>query len=171
MKKFTIMQTKIFLNALILLIGASIFAQVSKNWEDTNGDGFYDIDEFSTIYSKGYNDLDVDGDGMINDQEFYDNNYNKLDVNRDSRLTNEEWTAGKGDYDGFINDDDYSQNPPQYVSKSEFINRFKNTDYYSSYDTNKDGFIDSEEMIQTSFKRLDRNHDGKLDAEELKNYQ
>jgi len=165
------MKTKIYLNSLILLMGISMFAQVSNKWEDTNGDGFYDIDEFSTIYSKGYNDLDVDGDGMINDQEFYDNNYNRLDVNRDGRLTNEEWTAGKRDYDGFIKDDDYSQNPPQYLSKSEYINRFKNTNYYGSYDTNKDGFIDSEEMIQTSFKRLDKNNDGKLDTEELKGYQ
>lgn len=165
------MKTTIYLSGLFLFICASLFAQVPEKWEDTNGDGFYDVDEFSNIYSKGYNDWDVDGDGRINDQEFYDNSYNRLDVNRDGRLTNEEWTAGRKDYDGFIEDDAYAQDPPQYLSKREFMERFKNTDYYGSHDINKDGFIDSKEMVQTSFSRLDKNHDGKLDADELKGFQ
>lgn len=165
------MKTGNFLNAIILLMGISLFAQDYDKWEDTNRDGFYDLNEFSNIYSKGYNDWDMDGDGKINDQEFYENNYNRLDVNRDGRLTNEEWTAGKNEFEGFIPDDHDSQQRPQYLSKREFINRFQNTDYYGSYDTNKDGFIDSEEMIQTSFNRLDKNRDGKLDAKELEGYQ
>lgn len=164
------MKPTIYLSSLLLLVGTSLFAQVPEKWKDKDGDGLYDIDEFRNMYSKGYNDWDVDGDGKINNQEFFDNHYNRLDVNRDGRLTNEEWTAGKRDYDGFIKDD-YSKNPPQYLSKREFTNRFKDTDYFSSHDLNKDGFIDSEEMIQTSFKRLDKNGDGKLDAEELKDYQ
>lgn len=165
------MKSTIYLSSLLLFVGTALFAQVPEKWEDTNGDGHFDINEFSNIYSKGYNDWDVDGDGRINDQEFYNNNYNRLDLNRDGRLTNEEWTAGKRDYDGFIKDDAYSQNPPQYLSKREFMDRFKDTDYYGSHDVNKDGFVDSEEMIQTSFNRLDKNRDGKLDAEELKDYQ
>lgn len=164
------MKTKIYFSALLLFMGASIFAQVPEKWEDMDGDGFYDIDEFSKIYSKGYNDWDIDGDGRVNDQEFYERSYTRLDINRDGRLTNEEWMAGRTDYDGFIDDDDYIENPPQYLSKREFIERLNNTGYYGSYDTNNDGFVDSEEMSQTYFMRLDNNNDGKLDSEELKKY-
>lgn len=164
------MKSRILLSGLLLIVGAALYAQVPEKWVDKDGDGLYDINEFSDIYSKGYNDWDVDGDGRINDEEFYNSSYNRLDVNRDGRLTNEEWTAGARDHNGFIKDD-YSQNPPQYLSKREYADRFKNTEYFSSHDINRDGFVDSEEMIQSSFNRLDKNQDGKLDAEEIKNNQ
>lgn len=161
------MKTTIYLSGLLLLIGTALSAQVPPKWEDKDGDGLYDINEFSKSYSKGYNDWDIDGDGKINDQEFFDTTYNSLDLNRDGRLTHEEWTAGERDYNGFIKDD-YSKNPPQYLSKNEFKERFKETDYYQSHDINRDGFIDSDEMMQSSFNRFDKNKDGKLDSEELK---
>lgn len=165
------MKTTLYLSGLLLFIGTALSAQVPPKWEDKDGDGLYDINEFGKTYSKGYNDWDIDGDGKINDQEFFDNTYNRLDVNHDGRLTNEEWASGSADYDGFISDDDYSTNPPQYLSKNEFRERFKNTDYYQSHDINRDGFIDSDEMVQSKFNRYDKNKDGKLDAEEIKGYQ
>lgn len=164
------MKTKTFLTSILLLGVTAIFAQVPPKYQDTNGDGFYDIDEFSNVYSKGYNDIDIDSDGRINNKEFYDNNYNSLDVNRDGKLTNEEWTSGSADYGKYIPSERASTNPPIYLSRSEFENKFKDTDYYHSYDENGDGFITPEELNKTTYNRLDKNRDGKLDAKELEGF-
>lgn len=154
-----------------MLVGTILFAQTPNQWEDSDGDGLYDINEFSKAYSKGYNDWDVDKDGRLDNNEFYNNFYNQLDVNRDGRLTHEEWTAGRRNYGDHIPADRYSENPPQYLSKREFADRFKDTDYYNSYDTNRDGYIDPAEMNQATFFLLDKNRDGKLDGSELENMQ
>jgi Ca2+-binding EF-hand superfamily protein len=165
------MKTTILVCSMLFFGIAAVNGQVPNKWQDTNGDGFYDIDEFSNVYSKGYNDLDIDRDGRMNAKEFYDSNYNNLDVNRDGKLTNEEWTSGRNSYGEYITTDRYSQNPPQYLSRSEFEERFKETKYYSSYDKNNDGFITSEELNLTTYNRLDKNGDGKLDASELEGFQ
>lgn len=165
------MKTILFLSSVLFFIGSSLIAQTTGKLIDTNGDGTYDVDEFSSVYSKGYNDWDTDGDGKINNQEFYDNNYNRLDVNHDGRLTNEEWTGGERDFEGFIPDDRKAQKQPKYLTKKEFADRFKDGKYYNSYDINKDGFIDANEMSQINFNRLDKNHDGKLDDSELEGNQ
>ena len=162
---------KHFFLFILFLITKPIFAQVPNKWQDTNGDGFYDIEEFSNVYSKGYNDIDIDRDGRMNAKEFYNSNYNTLDVNRDGKLTHEEWIAGRNYYGEFIPTDRYSHDPPQYLSRDEFEKRFRDTKYYSSYDKNNDGFITSEELNLTIYNRLDKNHDGKLDANELDGFQ
>ncbi|MBT0607005.1 EF-hand domain-containing protein [Aequorivita echinoideorum] len=163
-------KTKILFLAAVM-IAAVGFAQTPLQIKDLNNDGSYDIDEFSNSYSKGYNDYDADKDGRINDVEFYDTTYNRLDINRDGRLTNEEWTAGNRYYGNYIPANRYANNPPQYISRAEFADRFKDTDYYRSYDTNSDGYIDSSEMNQNTFNLIDKNKDGTLDADELKDFQ
>ena len=165
------MKTRILLSSILFFGITALYGQVPNKWQDTNGDGFYDIEEFSNVYSKGYNDIDIDRDGRMNAKEFYDSNYNNLDVNRDGKLTNEEWTSGRNYYGEYITADRYSQNPPQYLSRAEFENRLKETKYYSSYDKNNDGFITSEELNLTTYNRLDKNRDGKLDASELEGFQ
>lgn len=165
------MKTQIFLCSILLFGTTALFGQVPNKWQDTNNDGFYDIEEFSSVYSKGYNDIDIDRDGRLNDQEFYDGTYNRLDVNRDGRLTNEEWTSGNRYYGEYIPADRYSQNPPQYISRREFADRFTDTEYYRSYDGNNDGFITSEELNQTTYMRLDKNRDGQLDGSELDGFE
>ena len=165
------METKIFLSSILLLGVTALYAQVPNKWQDANGDGFYDIEEFSNVYSKGYNDIDIDRDGRINTKEFYDSNYNNLDLNRDGKLTNEEWTSGRNNYGEYIPADRYRENTPQYLSRAEFEARFNETKYYNSYDENNDGFITSDELNLTTYNRLDRNKDGKLDARELEGFQ
>lgn len=165
------MKNLFLFSSAFLMLTATLHSQVPSKWEDTNGDGFYDIEEFSKVYSKGYNDWDIDRDGRINNEEFYNNNYNRLDVNRDGRLTNEEWTSGRNMYGDYIPADRYAKNPPTYLSRTEFAKRFEDTDYYRSYDTDNDGFINEDELNQNTYNRLDRNRDGKLDAQELEGMQ
>lgn len=165
------MKTSIYLGILFLIFSPLLFAQTRPlEIKDANGDGMYDIDEFSNVYSKGYNDWDVDADGKINQDEFFNNNYNQLDINHDGRLTNEEWTSGNRYYGKYVPADKYSKNPPQYLSREEFAKRFSETDYYKSYDSDNNGFIDNNELNGATFNRLDQNHDGKLDKTELEGY-
>ncbi len=154
-----------------LFFSTLLFSQQTPlELNDNDGDGFYDIDEFSKVYSKGYNDWDVDKDGRINSNEFYDANYNHFDLNHDGRLTPQEWTAGNRYYGEYITTPEYDTNPPQYLSKQEFAQRFTNSEYYNSYDTDHNGFVDNDELNKATFNRLDRNHDNKLDANELEGY-
>lgn len=43
-------------------------------------------------------DWDTDGDGMLDDHEFYVVNYRIWDTDNDARISEEEWDAGMGNY-------------------------------------------------------------------------
>lgn len=148
----------------ILLALATVGSQAqTPQLEDLDGDGYYDMEEYSKMYSKGYNDWDIDGSGQIDPNEFFDGTYNRLDLDGDGKLTDQEWRVAYPEMEGLIPDD-----PTENYSREIFRERIGKTDYFNRYDLNEDGFVDSEEMNKAAFIRLDVNGDGRLDAGELR---
>ena len=150
--------------ATLLVFGFVAQAQVPQ-LEDLDGDGFYDMEEFSKIYSKGYNDWDIDRSGQLDRDEFFDATYNRLDLDGNGKLSAQEWRSADPQMEGLIPDE--PNNPP---SRAIFREQIGKSNYYGNYDLNGDGFVDSEELNQSSFNRLDLNRDGRLDSKELQGY-
>lgn len=166
---------KLNLVLALFFISAISFGQV-QGYDDFNAaaDGTVDQDAFNDGYADNYDQWDIDGDGQINDRDFYAANYNRLDQNQDGTLTEEEWQDG---YDNLYSDhamgvsyDQFDANQDGTVDNDEFYDGFSDTDYYTSYDVNRDGNIDRDELSEGVFTSWDANADGRLDRGEYDTY-
>lgn len=159
----------------LFFVSAISVGQV-QSYDDFNAatDGTVDQNSFNEGFTDNYDQWDTDGDGAINDQEFYSTTYNRLDQNQDGTLTEEEWQEGYdniyGDYAADMSYDQLDADRDGSINEDEFYTGFRDTDYYDSYDADGDGNIDSDELSEGVFTHLDNNADGRLDREEYDTY-
>ncbi|WP_339697912.1 hypothetical protein [uncultured Marixanthomonas sp.] len=169
MKKYTI-------NILLLLFITSIAYSQTRDFKsfDRNSDKSIDQTEFNEGYSNTYNTYDTDRDGKISDREFYDASFNRMDRDQDGNLNEDEWEKGfdkqQRDYLPSNPYSKFDQNKDQQISQQEYRDSFTNSDYYDSYDTNKDGAIDRDELNKRTLSAWDKNRDGTLDENEFNEY-
>ena len=137
---------------------------------DADRDKMINKTEFSKMYTASYNEYDLDKDGQINDREFYDYSFNRLDKNNDGELDSSEWKIG---YDNVYNkyikptaNAEFDADRNQRISKNEYYESFRNTNYYSDYDLNEDRFIDADELRARMYQDFDLNEDGLIDEDE-----
>ena len=158
---------------LCLMVSSVAFSQVYDDF-DTNGDGGIDQDEFNETYSNSYDQWDVNDDGVIDDREFYDFTYDRLDTNSDEYLDNNEWDEGYDNiYGEYLATDDrieFDVDGDQRISKDEFYQGMRETDYYNTYDANRDGSIDSDEINRGVYDSLDDNRDATVDRDEYEHF-
>ena len=119
-------------------------------------------DFYSGLIDKNFNQI----------KEFYDYSFTHLDRNKDGNLDNNEWKYG---HDNFYGSSGVSSNFEEYdgdgnanLSQEEYMNSFSDSDYFKSYDTNKDNYIDTNELNLRTYQDLDKNRDGILDQNEFK---
>lgn len=154
----------------MLLLGSSVaFSQVYDDF-DTNMDGGIDQTEFNESYSETYDQWDTNRDGTIDDREFYDTTYDRVDTNSDEYLDANEWNTGYdniyGEYLGTNDNSQFDVDGDQRISRDEYYTGMRDTDYYNTFDTNRDSGIDTDEMNEGVYNSMDQNQDGSIDRDE-----
>lgn len=90
---------------------------------------------------------DTDGDGYINDTEFgtgidHEGHFKLYDSNTDGVIDDAEWRTAR--------------------ETSEFLE----SDFFTSWDTDQDGFLHEDEFVQGTYNTWDANRDGQLEQQE-----
>lgn len=134
--------------APLLLAGSAALAGCAT-YADTNAAGYAPCGT--------YGNLDRDTDGFIESHEwnaYRAGAYRYWDTDRDGRVDRNEFMNcwyGAGFYD------------------SNYYNRDDWNHYWSAFDVNNDGWLDSNEYWSAAaWTRLDRNRNGRLDANEYR---
>lgn len=169
--------TKLNLSILFLFVFISLssFGQTRDFSDyDANGDEVTDRQEFHDMYNTSFADWDRNGDNSIEDSEFYAASYNNVDRDGNDKLSSDEWYAGYddvyGDYLDSRNFDDYDLDQDGNISGYEYSQSFRDTGYYNSFDSNRDGKVKQSELNENVFKAWDANGDGNLDQDEYDTY-
>lgn len=168
-KKNTMKTLKASFFTLCLMMSSLAFSQVYDDM-DTNRDGGVDQDEFNQTYSDSYDQWDANSDGTVDDREFYDTTYDRMDTNSDEYLDTNEWNEGYDNvYGEYLRTNDNTQfdsDGDQRISRDEYYTGMRDTDYYDSFDANRDSSIDTDEMNQGVYNNLDQNQDNTIDRDE-----
>lgn len=160
---------------IFLFVFALSFAQTTDfNSADANRDGSLDRSEFNDSYYDAFSEWDHNQDGVVSDYELYETQFNRLDQNGDRNLSMEEWDRGYNDiYGDYLESNDFSRydvDDNDNISSEEFYESFRNTDFFNSYDINRDGVLDRDEINEGVFSNMDKNQDGTLDRNEYDTY-
>lgn len=165
------MKTNLFI--LFLMITSVSFAQVYEDF-DTNSDDTVDREEFNQGYGNNFSQWDRNQDGTLDDREFYETTFNRMDEDGDGMLSQNEWENGYDNlYSDYVGTSDYSlydEDGDEMISSEEFYMGMSDSDYYNTYDTNRDGSIDQTELSDTVFDTWDENGDGVIDRTEYDSY-
>lgn len=150
---------KVLLSSFIVasIAGSPILANAQKSETQTrtysydiNGDGVIEPEEFATyLYSRS----DTDGDGYLNDEEW--------------NLTTSHWYRPYKD----INYNKYTywdQDKDGRLDSNEVATLVQKTGLYSKWDTDLSGKVDSDEFAKGTFMAYDDNNDGALNLDEWK---
>lgn len=168
------------MNRQILLLGfLAAFAIGPVHAEADFGE--WDIDENGGIneaeYASGFeNDgvlekWDANEDGILDDDEFGEMFYTIFDADRDDRLTVEEFDRG---VDSFFGEQAVNLSIPRWdadgdgiISRDEFTQTAGDSELFSTFDGNRDGVLESDEMEDGLFDVADGDADDELDDDEF----
>jgi len=169
-----ILPKQLLVVAILFFATSSTIAQVRDfNSYDADRDSMINQDEFSKMYTSSYNDYDLNKDAQITDRELYDYSFNKLDKNGDRELDSSEWQIGYDNlYSNYLKTGDYTSydsDRNDRISKNEYYESFRNSNYFNDYDTNGDTFIDADELRARMYRDFDLNEDGLIDENEYTN--
>lgn len=161
--------------SIFFFVSALSFAQTTDfNIADANGDGSMDRNEFNDGYDDSFSEWDHNQDGVVDDYEMYETQFNRLDQNGDRNLSIEEWDRGYNNmYGDYLESNDFSHydaDDNDNISSEEFYDSFRNTEFFNSYDINRDGTLDRDEINEGVFSNMDQNQDGTLDKNEYDTY-
>lgn len=151
--------------------------EVTNDWGgeyDLNDDGLWDSEEFGDAYDEDWTTWDADGDGFLNDDEFYDTSYEWIDADDDDLLSEDEWNEGYknlyGDYAGEEDFDVFDKDEDGFLNSDEWLEGWNDSDWFSDYDLDDDGLVDNDEWDDGLFGLWDENDDGYWDEEEYNTY-
>ena len=149
-------------------------AQTGFGEYDNNDDGFWDEDEFGSSYEDDWSTWDADGDGGLNDDEFYDTTYGFADTNNDEGLDESEWSEGYNNlYGDYGNEEDFAEydtNDDNILDENEWNEGWGDSDWFNDYDANDDELVDDTEWNDGFFGNWDEDNDGMWSEDEYDTY-
>ncbi len=188
MSKFTPILKRVFLMLVF-------FASVQISGQNTgyfafipDAAGNIDREGFNIGYHAIYSQWDLNGDGVISENEFYTVLFKRLDSNKNGSLSLKEWTPGEkylfgiflktererrnkrakvktgAEITGF---EFFDSNKDKKITPGEFDAGIKVTGYFQSYDTNKNGRINREELNNGVFRNMDLDGNGIIEKHEF----
>lgn len=157
-------------NFLLLFILLSATGLYSQNMEfkdfDTDNDWWIEKNEFIDKFVKTYSeDWDNTNNTGLDDEDFYLSSFKLIDVNNDNNLDEDEWDFG---FDEFFGDHlsgdfamhDYDDN--NYITYEEYFDSLYGSDYFLSWDVDRDTFLSQFELAEAVFNNWDRNNNAVL---------
>ncbi|MDN3687566.1 EF-hand domain-containing protein [Cyclobacterium jeungdonense] len=176
MKRYNIKKQFGFI--ILMMFSTSLFAQ-NLNFSDfdKDDDGWIEKEEFRTVFTANYwDDWNNVDNSYLDDEDFYTFNYALIDTDDDDLLTEEEWTYGYdyyyGDYlkDGYDSFEAYDVDGDGYIEYTEYYDGLYDTDYYVTWDIDKDTYLSQEELAENVFENWDLNDTGLMSRSEFYNF-
>lgn len=126
---------------------------------DKDEDGVIERNEFVDVFTKFYvDDWDQTEDGGLDNDDFYATIFAIIDQNDSDGIRADEWNTGydlfHGDYlyDNFAMYDNDNNGTIEYV---EYYDALYDSDYFVSWDIDKDGYLDQHELANGVFESWD----------------
>ena len=159
-----------FKKFLLLFLLLSVTSLYSQNMEftdfDTDNDWWIEKNEFIDKFVKLYSeDWDNTNDTKLDDEDFYLSTYMLIDKDNDDILDQEEWDFGFEEFFGeYItgNFDMHDYDDDNIITYEEYFDSLYDTDYFLTWDVDKDTYLSQFELGEAVFENWDRNNNGVL---------
>lgn len=169
------MKVKNFFIAVFFFSTVALNAQdLSFKYFDKDGDSLVEKQEFRNVFIEKYQrDLDNVDDRGLDDEDFYTISYNVLDLNNDNIIDPSEWENGYRYYYNkyLINDLSlYDINKDNYLSYTEYLDALTDTDYFITWDIDRNTFLSEDELAEQVFETWDLNGNEVLSKTEFRKF-
>ena len=141
---------------------------------DENSDNQLDRNEVPNTYQNNFEEWDADGDGSLNNEEFYGTVFSNTDADDDDGINEEEWTTGlnsmfgnrveEGDFATFDADGD------GILDSNEWNEGFADSEWFQTYDGDDDDMVTETEWDEGLFGDWDTDDDDLINEDEYNVY-
>lgn len=149
-------------------------ATAAFNEFDTNADGTLDRDEVAGTYVNDFATWDADGDGSLNEDEFFNTTFGNTDVDDDEFINEDEWNAGyTGMYGNYAGDTDFATwdaDADGNLDYDEWNTGFAESPWFTTYDADSDATITEDEWNEGLYTDWDADNDDTINLEEYGAY-
>lgn len=161
---------KSLIGCLLLLLAISCGEENQYSRFDQNGDGAWNLEEFSAGFEDNFGAADANEDEFVDNQEFVSSTFTNTDTDQDGFVDADEWTDGRDNIFGdYIDNRDFGemdQNQDGDLDNEEWNAGFEESGWFEAYDRDQDGTLTSEEWQNGTFNDWDANDDDVVDQEE-----
>lgn len=136
---------------------------------DTDADGFIDENEFPDTFQNDLATWDVDGDGSLSRDEFYNTTFANTDVDNDDLIDEDEWNTGYTSMYGVYTDDDfatYDADADGFIDNDEWNAVYVESGWYETYDADSDSMLTEDEWNLGLYNDWDTDDDDMINPDE-----
>lgn len=144
-----------------------------NDW-DKNKDAMISRSEFVDIFTYHYvDDWNIKDDEHLDDEDFFVSSYGMWDTDNDEMLSEEEWLYGYDHYYGDYVVVDYltvDEDGDGFIQYTEFYDIFDDTDYYTVWDVDADGYLNEFELARMVFNNWDIDNTNFIEVDEYQEF-
>jgi Ca2+-binding EF-hand superfamily protein len=144
-----------------------------EDW-DKDHSSVIEKDEFRQVFTKYYyKDWNKSEDPYLDDEDFYSSVYRIWDLDNDDYMSEEEWVRGYEYYYGdyvVLEYMDVDIDNDGFIDYDEYYGSLADTDFFMTWDANKDNYLDEEELANGVFEVWDRDDSGVIEKDEYEEF-
>ncbi|WP_373056834.1 hypothetical protein [Zunongwangia sp. H14] len=156
--------------SILPLIFISIGCENNFSRYDHDNDSMWNGDEFKNAYTENFSNWDEDNDDLLDGREFFGSTFRYTDLNDDGKIDEDEWNQDNRNlYRNYAGEEDFNKfdaNADGSIDEEEWTDGFLNSDWFDSYDIDRDGYMNPDELNEGIFEDWDSNGDGFLNEDE-----